>query len=254
MLPASNNKHTSYADADIVISALSGSLQNDTAGRPMSLSYAIQGSTPNRKLVVQWSNTSIRYMSAATDDYIYTGPFNFQIHVEESTGDISMVYDEFPQLPTNLSSKFSVGIRGCDFLDNLSLQMSTKLGWEKPKVLLAHENNPLTIVSQTSKPSAGMTYTWTTKQVTGIDDATGNGQDVARVSPNPGSSVVSIQAPYSIARVQLYDVTGTCVIDKSTSPDTKVDVNVMNIDNGRYVAHVTSTTGMVLSIGVTIVH
>ena len=128
-----------------IISALGENLAGQTGS---DLQYAILGSSPNRTLVVQWTNYR---KSAATGDV-----FNFQIRLSETTGVIAFVYNAFTVNSTNSTAE--VGLRGASTADynNRAVTTGTWAASTAGTTLAASCR-----VRTATKPANGQTYTWT---------------------------------------------------------------------------------------------
>jgi len=117
------------------------------------------GTSPNRTLVVQWTGWQ-RYTTTGGFGELY----NFQIRLNETTNTINVVYNI--QGPTSTTSTtFQVGLRGStntDFNNRL-----TTTNWSSTTA--GTLNSSTVAISNTVKPTSGLTYIWTPPSVPSND-------------------------------------------------------------------------------------
>jgi len=131
-----------------VIAALGVDLQGQTGSE---IQYKLSGSSPNRTLVVQWTN--YRKKSATGD------VFNFQIRLNESGNSIQLVYNNFTVNGT--SSTPQVGLRGASSAEyNDRMVDAVFTTWAASGYGTLNSSNCR--LRSTVKPASGQTYTWST--------------------------------------------------------------------------------------------
>jgi len=166
------------------------------------------GTSPNRTLVVQWTGWQ-RYTTTGGFGELY----NFQIRLNETTNTINVVYNI--QGPTSTTSTtFQVGLRGTsntDFNNRL-----TTTNWSSTTA--GTLNSSTVTLSNTVKPSSGLTYTWTPPVI-----------PVCSGTPNPGNTLSSslTTSPNGTVNLSLQNTTtGTGVTYQwQSSPDNSTWTN-----------------------------
>ena len=109
------------------------------------------GTSPNRTLVVQWTGWQ-RYTTSGAFGELY----NFQIRLNETTNTINIVYNI--QGPTSTTTRtFEVGLRGS--LNTDFNNRTTTTNWSSTTA--GTLNSSTVTLSNTVKPTSGLTYTWT---------------------------------------------------------------------------------------------
>jgi hypothetical protein len=128
------------------------------------------GTSPNRTLVVQWTGWQ-RYTTTGGFGELY----NFQIRLNETTNTINVVYNI--QGPTSTTSTtFQVGLRGTS---NTNFNnRTTTTNWASTTA--GTSNSSTVTLSNTVKPTSGLTYTWTPPVI-----------PVCSGTPNPGNTLSS---------------------------------------------------------------
>lgn len=133
----------------------------DIAGKTGNMSWAVEGTAPNRVAVLQWENFRPTYNSSTTLGYA----FSFQIRLAETTNVISVVYSAGGYLAgtTAYTSTAQIGLRGAtngDFNNRLN---PTTVLFDASTTGTA--NNSTQAFSTTNNPPGmapdGLTYTWT---------------------------------------------------------------------------------------------
>jgi hypothetical protein len=128
------------------------------------------GTSPNRTLVVQWTGWQ-RYTTSGAFGELY----NFQIRLNETTNTINIVYNI--QGPTSTTARtFEVGLRGSANTDFNNRTSTTNWASTTAGTL----NSSTVTLSNTVKPSSGLTYTWTPPVI-----------PVCSGTPNPGNTLSS---------------------------------------------------------------
>jgi hypothetical protein len=129
-----------------IISALGVNLAGQTGS---DLQYLVTGSSPNRTLVVQWTNYR---KTGATGDV-----FNFQIRLNETANSIVIVYNNFTVNTNN--SLPEVGVRGASNADFNNRKVdATNTTWAASGAGTANSSNCR--LRTAVKPANGQTYTW----------------------------------------------------------------------------------------------
>lgn len=128
------------------------------------------GTSPNRTLVVQWTGWQ-RYTTSGAFGELY----NFQIRLNETTNTINIVYNI--QGPTSTTTRtFEVGLRGS--LNTDFNNRTTTTNWSSTTA--GTLNSSTVTLSNTVKPTSGLTYTWTPPII-----------PVCSGTPNPGNTLSS---------------------------------------------------------------
>lgn len=223
---AVNNSYTALSTGlnNNVIAAFNFDIQGD--GTTGDLQYSTIGTSPNRTLVVQWSNYDAYQSVLNTDNY------NFQIRLSESNGQIDVVYGSWTANAFHLAQ---VGLRGNSNADFSNREVSN--GITTWATSTAGAINSSSCESNTGLiPASGQTYTWSqptapalaiNASFTGVT-ATGmtvNWEDnstneanffVQRSTDNitfttvatiPSSSVATTGTPYNYVATGLYNST-----------------------------------------------
>jgi hypothetical protein len=124
------------------------------------------GTSPNRTLVVQWTGWQ-RYTTSGAFGELY----NFQIRLNETTNTINIVYNI--QGPTSTTTRtFEVGLRGT--LNTDFNNRTSTVNWVT--TTSGTLNSSTVTLSNTVKPTSGLTYTWTPPVI-----------PVCSGTPNPGT-------------------------------------------------------------------
>ncbi|MBK6985097.1 MAG: T9SS type A sorting domain-containing protein [Bacteroidetes bacterium] len=86
-----------------------------TASLTGEIRYEVVGSTPNREVVIQYSNWRPSYSTSTTNIY----GLNFQIRLEETTNKVSVVYGSNGYVlgSTNINNTRQIGLRGATNAD-----------------------------------------------------------------------------------------------------------------------------------------
>jgi hypothetical protein len=128
------------------------------------------GTSPNRTLVVQWTGWQ-RYTTSGAFGELY----NFQIRLNETTNTINIVYNI--QGPTSTTATtFQIGLRGS--LNTDFNNRTTTTNWSSTTA--GTLNSSTVTLSNTVKPTSGLTYTWTPPVI-----------PVCSGTPNPGNTLSS---------------------------------------------------------------
>jgi hypothetical protein len=166
------------------------------------------GTSPNRTLVVQWTGWQ-RYTTSGAFGELY----NFQIRLNETTNTINIVYNI--QGPTSTTARtFEVGLRGSANTDFNNRTSTTNWASTTAGTL----NSSTVTLSNTVKPSSGLTYTWTPPVI-----------PVCSGTPNPGNTLSSslTTSPNGTVNLSLQNTTtGTGVTYQwQSSPDNSTWTN-----------------------------
>jgi hypothetical protein len=166
------------------------------------------GTSPNRTLVVQWTGWQ-RYTTSGAFGELY----NFQIRLNETTNTINIVYNI--QGPTSTTARtFEVGLRGSANTDFNNRTTTTNWASTTAGTL----NSSTVTLSNTVKPSSGLTYTWTPPII-----------PVCSGTPNPGNTLSSslTSPPNGTVNLSLQNTTtGTGVTYQwQSSPDNSTWTN-----------------------------
>lgn len=132
----------------------------DVNGRTGSISWATEGTAPNREVVIQWSNFRTNSATAVTSVY----SFSFQIRLQETSNTVKVVYDSGSFLvgSTAVSGSAQVGLRGSSNSDFNNRLNSTTTEFFNSVTGTANNSGQAfnTSNSVPGMPPAGLTYTW----------------------------------------------------------------------------------------------
>ena len=144
--------------------------------------YQTIGTAPNRTLVVQWTGWQ-RYTTNTAFGELY----NFQIRLNETTNTINVVYNIQGPTSTTLTT-FQVGLRGSANTDFNNRTTTTNWASTAAGTL----NSSTVRLSNTIKPTSGLTYTWTPPACSGTPSP-GNTISSSSTSPPNGTVGLSLQ-------------------------------------------------------------
>ena len=130
-------------------------------GKTGNMSWAIEGSAPNRVAVIQWENFRPAYSTSTTSAYV----FSFQIRLAETTNVISTVYSggSFLIGSTSQALTAQIGLRGSTNTDYNNRTNPTTTPFGNSVAGAANNNTQAfnTTVDPPGMPADGLTYTWT---------------------------------------------------------------------------------------------
>lgn len=126
-----------------------------TAGQNGEIRYSVEGTAPNRELVVQWSNFR-PYAGSAAANYLV---WNFQVRLAETTNVVNIVYSPDTPVGTGQTGTAQVGLRGTSEADYKNFLISTTNPWTAPAP--GTSNTATAAYSTTLQPAVGQTYTFT---------------------------------------------------------------------------------------------
>jgi hypothetical protein len=166
------------------------------------------GTSPNRTLVVQWTGWQ-RFTTTGAFGELY----NFQIRLNETTNTINVVYNI--QGPISVTTRtIEIGLRGT--LNTDFNNRTTTTNWASTTA--GTLNSSTVTLSNTVKPSSGLTYTWTPPII-----------PVCSGTPNPGNTLSSslTSPPNGTVNLSLQNTTtGTGVTYQwQSSPDNSTWTN-----------------------------
>jgi len=116
-----------------------------------AISYITQGTAPNRRFIVQYSN--VRRYNVSGD------AFNFQIRLNETSNTIQFVYGNF-NVSNSVNSRVQVGLRGLNNLDYNNRSLTTSTSWNT-STSAGTANSDDVRLRNLAYPSSGRTFTWT---------------------------------------------------------------------------------------------
>jgi len=147
--------------------------------------YQTIGTAPNRTLVVQWTGWQ-RYTTGLGGE-MFGELYNFQIRLNETTNTINVVYNIQGPTSTTLTT-FQVGLRGSANTDFNNRTSTTTWASTAAGTL----NSSTVRLSNTIKPTSGLTYTWTPPACSGTPSP-GNTISSSSTSPPNGTVGLSLQ-------------------------------------------------------------
>ena len=187
--------------------------------------YQTIGTAPNRTLVVQWTGWQ-RYITNTAFGELY----NFQIRLNETTNTINVVYNILGPTSTTPTT-FQVGLRGSANTDFNN--RTTITNWASTTAGVS--NSSTVTLSNTVKPSSGLTYTWTPPVI-----------PVCSGTPNPGNTLSSslTTSPNGTVNLSLQNTTtGTGVTYQwQSSPDNSTWTNFGTSSSTQTSPPITSST------------
>jgi hypothetical protein len=187
--------------------------------------YQTIGTAPNRTLVVQWTGWQ-RYITNTAFGELY----NFQIRLNETTNTINVVYNILGPTSTTPTT-FQVGLRGSANTDFNN--RTTITNWASTTAGVS--NSSTVTLSNTVKPSSGLTYTWTPPVI-----------PVCSGTPNPGNTLSSslTTSPNGTVNLSLQNTTtGTGVTYQwQSSPDNSTWTNFGSSSSTQTSPPITSPT------------
>lgn len=162
---------TSYADAQFVISPFESSFNADSeAVAESGVWWKESGTSPNRTISIEWRKlTSLE--CGFEGDCHSTGTFNFQLHVAESTGIITMHYGEIS--PEGAQVLLNIGLRGADKMDARAFR--SLLGppdWTAPMLTQETDDWFSMYMDADHAPESGLQYRWSNPATDVKDDHT----------------------------------------------------------------------------------
>ena len=192
---------------------------NATLSPKSSIYFKTIGTSPNRQLVIQW--TQIRRFGIG---YENTDNFSFQMILNETSNSLQVRFgDCASSSATNLN--LQVGLRGATSADFNARQSST--GW--PGNIAATANNQHIVLNNTLAPSSGLTFTWY-QCVTGP----GNAGAISGSSPVcPNSNQTYTIPAVSGAAYYTWTYSGTgATFSATTSSPSNIFTYASNATNG----------------------
>jgi|GEM_PF-5153343 hypothetical protein len=141
------NTYTPISTANVNVRVVSAQTFDMRGNYGAELRYETIGTAPNRTLVVQWTNFKA-YSSS------YTGNFNFQIQLLETSNIIKIVYGSYA---TTATSSAQVGLRGLTNTDFNNRTSTTSWSATTAGTL----NTSSVTLSSTVLPSSGLNFIWT---------------------------------------------------------------------------------------------
>ncbi|MCS3867198.1 hypothetical protein J3D55_000114 [Chryseobacterium ginsenosidimutans] len=191
----------------------------------------VVGTTPNREMVIQWTNFRPAYSTSSTTAYA----FSFQIKLKETSNVIDMVYNSgaFAIGSTNVSGTAQIGLRGASNTDYNNRLNASTLAFVSSTPGTANSSTQYTSTTSSAAsgmPPAGFTYTWTppacfAPTLTTIS-ATPNTISVNWTAPTPAPSSYEIYystsntEPISTTTPTQTNITGTSTTINSLAPAT----------------------------------
>jgi hypothetical protein len=107
-----NSPLSNVATYDGAVAAWGGDLNGvfNLAGKSSTITWAVEGSAPNREIVIQWKDFRPSYSTSTTNAAV----LDFQIRLLETTNVIRVVYGPSSQIvgATNINTTRQVGLRG----------------------------------------------------------------------------------------------------------------------------------------------
>lgn len=126
-----------------------------------TVSWGIEGTAPNREIVIQWADFRPTYTTSTTAAYA----FSFQIRLRETAKTIAVVYKGGSYLAgtTTYSSTAQIGLRGVNNTDYNNRLNATSLAFTSSTAGTANTSSQAfnTTAATPGMPSDGLTYTWT---------------------------------------------------------------------------------------------
>ncbi|MBW8524797.1 fibronectin type III domain-containing protein [Chryseobacterium chendengshani] len=125
-----------------------------------NVSWGVEGTAPNREIVVQWTDFRPAYTTSATNAYT----FSFQIRLRETSKTIAVVYKSGSYLAgtTAIANTVQVGLRGATNADFNNRLNSTAQAFNSSTAGTANTSAQAynTSAATPGMPGDGLTYTW----------------------------------------------------------------------------------------------
>ena len=206
----------------------------DIVGKTGNMSYAIEGTAPNRVAVMQWENFRPTYTTTATSAYV----FSFQIRLAETTNVISTVYSDGSYLIGSTAysaTNTQIGLRGATNADFNNRTNPSTVAFTSSTAGTANSNGQSfsTTASPAGMPTPGLTYTWTPPTcifptnitISNISSTSASVNWTASVSaPTNGYDIfvsTSNTPPTAASTPTLTGVTGTSFVLTGLTPSTQ---------------------------------
>lgn len=129
------------------ISAVGFNLSGNTGS---TISYSAQGTAPNRRFIVQYSN--VRRYNVNGD------VFSFQIRLNETSNKVEFIYGSFT-VSNSVNSKVQIGLRGLNNNDFNNRSLTSNTSWNTATVSGTAVSDDVRLRSS-AYPSSGRTFTW----------------------------------------------------------------------------------------------
>lgn len=230
---------SSYDQAAFVVSTFSSPFRSDSSALDETgVWWKISGEAPNRLISVEW-----RKLKSHNCDFlgncVSSGSYNFQVHIEEKTGVITMSYGVIN--PEEAMVPVNVGLRGADKLDARVVRPSSDdmVTWTAPEMATISDDTYNMYVDNTSVPQSGLQYRWFNAAV-GV--ASEESPSFVLISPLPATDELFVTGLPQGARVRLIDVMGRTVLS-AADVSQSLRWNVGTIPSGRYSVLVETTAG-----------
>lgn len=194
-----------------------------------TVSWGVEGTAPNREIVIQWKDFRPTYTTVTTSAYT----FSFQIRLRETTSTIAVVYKAGSYLvgSTSYASTAQVGLRGTTNADYNNRSNGTTVAYT------ASVNGAVNTASQAfntvnatpGMPSDGLTYTWTPPTCFAPSNLVGSA-----TSPTTGNISWSAPTPApGVGYEYVYNTTNTAPLATATgTPTTSTSIPLSPLVTG----------------------
>ncbi|WP_312078770.1 GEVED domain-containing protein [Chryseobacterium sp.] len=193
------------------------------------ISWAVEGTAPNREIVVQWKDFKPAYSTSTT--FAYT--FSFQIRLKETSNAISVVYKEGSYLvgTTTVSGTRQIGLRGSTNADFNNRSNTTSVLYSASVNGTANNSTQAynTVNATPGMPPGGLTYTWTPPTC-----FSPSGLVSSATSPTSGSIGWSAPSPLPAGGYEyVYSTTNTAPLPTATgTPTTALSIPLTPLVSG----------------------
>jgi len=216
-------------DIDAIISPLGTQLIPDTnAPNPWHVAYELQGTAPNRMVVIEWQELAARVYDPATGVAKTSGRFTFQARIHENFT-VDFVY----QRPVALWYPVfvQIGLRGADELDNSIVRFPSGSAREAT-ASFEYETDPSNTIYETDMTS-GLTYRWSPGAASVYSD------DDESVIVMALGDKIQVRSITHLRRVQLYTLHGDLVADLPSNGEL-IELSCNGFSSGPYTVVVTT--------------
>lgn len=137
-----------------------GSGMSAIGGRTSEISWAVEGSAPNRTFVVQYKDARHIYSTGTTNvPYI-----NWQVRLSETSNNVALMYGPSGMAvgATNASTTVQIGLRGATNADYSNRTNTTTVSFNSSTAGTGNANTQAfsSVNATPGRPTDGLTYTW----------------------------------------------------------------------------------------------
>lgn len=199
------------------------------------MSWTVEGTAPNRQIVIQWANFRPAYSTSTSS--VYT--LSFQIRLRETTNTIAVVYKSGSFLvgSTAVNNTAQIGLRGTSNADFNNRLNATTLAFGSSTAGTANSSTQAfsTSTATPGMPANGLTYTWTPPTCFGVSGLVVNGMTTNSASISWSTPSVPPASGYDIYYSTTTTPPGTPQITGIPSTGTSYTIPGLNPSTTYYV-------------------